>query len=329
VGVNGMQVPVGTCSLNRPTESLFEACNDQSCFKYDWNVTDYGFCSASCGTGVQSRQVNCLRSPVRADGSAPTVVTQPDSGVVSRVATAAVADFSSTSASAGVYGQITFSQATPTSATTVRVKLVGTLGTGKDFGQWHIHQYPIQPGNPAGQCDVSATGGHYTPLGITGTCDPNQPKTCELGDLSGKFGHFNSSYIDSTYVDITISVQDIIGKSLVIHDLREQRWVCANIVGVVSTDYAPTEFCTGVGRQTGAPDANLTKSCYIKPCPTYSYAVGEWSECTKTCGSGVRARSEICKTAGTNVTVADARCASATHVGCGFGSHVPVMPNGL
>ncbi len=51
--------------------------------------------------------------------------------------------------------------------------------------EYHIHVNPV----PAdGNC--TATGGHLDPYqrGDTPACDAKKPATCQVGDLSGKYG---------------------------------------------------------------------------------------------------------------------------------------------
>jgi hypothetical protein len=58
------------------------------------------------------------------------------------------------------------------------------------FLVYHIHAYAV----PAdGNC--SGTLGHLDPFvrGESPPCDPTQPQTCQVGDLSGKHGNITSA----------------------------------------------------------------------------------------------------------------------------------------
>ena len=122
---------------------------------------------------------------------------------------------------------------------------------GSNSFQWHVHEYPFpNDGNPS-PCGGTIVGGPYDPAGV-GT-DPNyiamcaqSAASCEIGDLSGKFGNFPSAAsISETYEDPRLDlfgVYSIIGRSIVIHFENASRWVCANIREDMSGDSMPTEL---------------------------------------------------------------------------------------
>ena len=59
---------------------------------------------------------------------------------------------------------------------------------------YHIHDQPV----PAdGNC--TATLGHLDPFirGEIPPCDPTQPETCQVGDLSGKHGNITVSVFNA------------------------------------------------------------------------------------------------------------------------------------
>ena len=102
---------------------------------------------------------------------------------------------------------------------------------------WHVHQYPFPLNGLGNPCSSSITGGHYDPLGVnlqpnyTANCASNR-SSCEIGDLSGKFGPLNVSDTTVSYTDPSLSlygVYSIVGRSVVIHLSTGARLVCANI----------------------------------------------------------------------------------------------------
>ncbi|KAI9226531.1 MAG: superoxide dismutase [Piptocephalis tieghemiana] len=108
---------------------------------------------------------------------------------------------------------------------------------------FHIHTNPV--GN-SGNC--SAAGGHWDPYGVnvnqaTYLCNPLDPaKTCEVGDLSGKFGKLppttnngtknaQDSQVNGTDTQIVLDGErGIIGRSIVIHAINGSRIGCADII---------------------------------------------------------------------------------------------------
>jgi len=128
----------------------------------------------------------------------------------------------------GVSGTITFSQASPTAATTITVRLSGLEAATNKF---HIHNFPVD-----GAC--SSTGGHFDPMGVevptytTCTGDAAAKATgCYVGDLSGKFGTLGASS-SASFMDSSVSLfgaNSIQGRSIVIHKNDGSRWTCATI----------------------------------------------------------------------------------------------------
>jgi hypothetical protein len=102
----------------------------------------------------------------------------------------------------GVSGRIDFLQTEPNGPTIVTLSLIGTMGnTATSFGEYHVHDHPVDASDPDGPCSPSAVGGHFNPLGATGPCNPQDVSTCEVGDISGKHGHLGSSFYQASFMD--------------------------------------------------------------------------------------------------------------------------------
>ncbi|KAL2043303.1 hypothetical protein N7G274_003609 [Stereocaulon virgatum] len=97
---------------------------------------------------------------------------------------------------------------------------------------YHIHDQPV----PAdGNC--TATLGHLDPFirGEIPPCDPTQPETCQVGDLSGKHGNITVSVFNAAYIDLYVSTEFGFGsflgnRSINIHTSNTTRLTCANFV---------------------------------------------------------------------------------------------------
>ena len=114
------------------------------------------------------------------------------------------------SAASGLGGSIDFYQPSPTAPTQVVVNFRGasrgattTNSDAKQFGSYHVHVNPIDPANPSGPCSPQSVGGHFNPFNIVDytQCDPQTPTTCEVGDLSGKFGYLTGTNYAASYSD--------------------------------------------------------------------------------------------------------------------------------
>ncbi|OAQ65325.1 Cu/Zn superoxide dismutase-related protein [Pochonia chlamydosporia 170] len=95
---------------------------------------------------------------------------------------------------------------------------------------YHVHANPV-PSD--GNC--TKTLAHLDPYhrGEDPPCDASRPNTCQVGDLSGKFGHivggpFRAEYIDP-YSSLIEGTDAYIGsRSIVVHFANKTRITCAN-----------------------------------------------------------------------------------------------------
>ncbi|RVD83903.1 uncharacterized protein DFL_005675 [Arthrobotrys flagrans] len=102
---------------------------------------------------------------------------------------------------------------------------------------YHVHDFVV---GPNGNC--TATGAHLDPYlrGEVTACDADAPETCQVGDLSGKYGRASedaregtwcTSYIDK-YLSLNSDDVSFIGndRSIVVHNVNKTRIACGNIV---------------------------------------------------------------------------------------------------
>ncbi|KAH8815278.1 superoxide dismutase [Xylogone sp. PMI_703] len=95
---------------------------------------------------------------------------------------------------------------------------------------YHIHNLPV-PDN--GNC--TETQGHLDPFerGQDPPCDATLPQTCQVGDLSGKYGKIDSDPFTVAYTDLYASTIPDLGsffgnRSFVIHFDNSTRITCGN-----------------------------------------------------------------------------------------------------
>ncbi|KAL7794500.1 superoxide dismutase [Trichoderma ceciliae] len=131
---------------------------------------------------------------------------------------------------------------------------------------YHIHEEPATNGN------CTSTLAHLDPYhrGETPACDASKPESCQVGDLSGKYGKITSDPYLAEYFDLYTSLQPgspafFGNRSIVVHYANKTRLTCANFAKLpVSgnvTKLTPT--ATGSRTATGAPIAtgahNITR----------------------------------------------------------------------
>jgi len=99
---------------------------------------------------------------------------------------------------------------------------------------YHIHVLPV----PAdGNC--TNTLAHLDPYGRgeDPACDSTNPQSCQVGDLSGKYGSITQGPFSATYTDPYSSLQEgtpafMGNRSIVVHFANKTRITCANFVKV-------------------------------------------------------------------------------------------------
>ncbi|KAI1839999.1 hypothetical protein JX265_006240 [Neoarthrinium moseri] len=127
---------------------------------------------------------------------------------------------------------------------------------------YHIHDKVV----PAdGNC--TATAAHLDPFvrGEDPVCDSKLPETCQVGDLSGKYGKITSDPFEAKYHDefssLNVGVNNSIpDRSFVIHFSNKTRISCANFAGSGYGNSTPTYATTGGIKPTTQPSSQPSSS---------------------------------------------------------------------
>lgn len=121
---------------------------------------------------------------------------------------------------------------------------------------YHLH---VDPVGEDGNC--TKTLAHLDPFirGEATPCDAADPKTCQVGDLSGKYGKITSDPFEATYVDHYVSLHEGVGsyfanRSIVVHFGNKTRITCANFEVIAGDTGAgdEDENCTSTMEPTSA-----------------------------------------------------------------------------
>lgn len=127
-----------------------------------------------------------------------------------------------------------------------RVQFENLPKTGGPF-LYHIHEEPAVNGN------CTSTLAHLDPYhrGETPACNASEPQTCQVGDLSGKYGKITSDPFVAEYFDLYTSLQPgspayFGNRSIVVHYANKTRLTCANFAKL------PVSAATTVHSTTGA-----------------------------------------------------------------------------
>jgi len=108
---------------------------------------------------------------------------------------------------------------------------------------YHLHVLPV----PAGGQNCTATLAHLDPFirGEDTACDASKPETCQVGDLSGKWGKITSDPFKARYHDNFASTKEGIGayfgnRSFVLHYPNKTRLGCASFARAVNQTLLPS-----------------------------------------------------------------------------------------
>ncbi|KAJ1979456.1 hypothetical protein H4R34_002822 [Dimargaris verticillata] len=142
---------------------------------------------------------------------------------------------------ASIHGFVSFVPSPAKQATFIKIALNGLVPNATY--KVHIHRNVVSSLSNS-RWDCEQADGHFDPLNIkaagelTYQCDPLRPKeTCELGDISGKFGDVVAtkygSYIrliDTPDPHLTLVGEfGVLQRSVVVHNKDGQRVACGNI----------------------------------------------------------------------------------------------------
>ncbi|KAK3937076.1 superoxide dismutase [Diplogelasinospora grovesii] len=226
--------------------------------------------SSSATTG----STTAAESPVTGKLGNATVVENNPPGIVYQATLPDTAFAKSAYPDGGnVKGQLTAVASPDGMGVIFRVQFSKLPKTGGPF-LYHIHVDPV-PSD--GNC--TATLAHLDPFirGETPACNSSLPQTCQVGDLSGKYGKIDKDPFEVTYVDQFASTLEGIGaffgnRSVVVHFANTTRITCASFAQVAngdgglpassgcSAESATSSSCSSTGTGVLAPTAssNLT-----------------------------------------------------------------------
>ncbi|EEP81024.1 conserved hypothetical protein [Uncinocarpus reesii 1704] len=138
------------------------------------------------------------------------------------------------------------------------VDFTGFPAEGGPF-TYHVHDQPVPED---GNC--TKTLAHLDPYirGEVPPCDASKPETCQVGDLSGKYGNiegiegeerYKKAYIDR-YTAITPGIGAFVGnRSIVVHYANKTRINCGNFVLKTTNPGGPGLPCRDGKCSTGTP----------------------------------------------------------------------------
>ncbi|KAI9808615.1 MAG: hypothetical protein M1825_003765 [Sarcosagium campestre] len=126
---------------------------------------------------------------------------------------------------------------------------------------YHVHDQPVPED---GNCTKTLAHLDPTERGEDPPCDTTAPKTCQVGDLSGKFGKITASPFKASYNDLYTATKPGLGafignRSVVVHYANKTRITCANFVASQISPNSSNITSPGTGATPGttSPTAPL------------------------------------------------------------------------
>jgi len=182
--------------------------------------------SALVAAGVKAQTTT---APITGTLGNATVVTNNPVGLVYTATLPTTEFFNPADPRGNVKGSITATSAPDGIGVQFQVSFSNFPTSGGPF-LYHIHASPV---NSTGSC--ASTLGHLDPFirGETPSCDHDLPQTCQVGDLSGKYGKITTDPFTAEYVDPFASLVPGLGsffgnRSITLHFANTTRLTCAN-----------------------------------------------------------------------------------------------------
>ncbi|KAK4171829.1 superoxide dismutase [Triangularia setosa] len=215
-----------------------------------------------------------------------TIVSNNPVGVVYKAVLPAEAWFKPAYPDGGnIEGEITATAAESGEGVVYTYKLSNLPKEGGPF-PYHLHVAPV-PSD--GNCSVTLA--HLDPFirGENTSCNPFGPQTCQVGDLSGKFGEIRpetDGTWETTYTDLYSSTLEGIGaffgnRSIVFHYPNKTRISCANFEKVEDGDGTSVTILPTATTSLGGSNSSFT----IAPTGGVSTTVGGGPSTTTTGGA--------------------------------------------
>lgn len=299
---SGGTVSDSYCAGTKPSTS--QSCNTHAC--PTWNSGEWGSCSATCGSGTQTRTVTCRDHTGGTVSDSLCTGTKPVTSQSCNTQACPVwntGPWGSCSVTCGGGTQTRTVQCRDhTGATVPDASCSGTKpATSQSCNTQVCLTYSWYSGG-WGACSATCGGGTRT---RTVQCRDNFSAVVADSFCSGAGTKPATSQACNTPACVTYSWR------------QDVPWgTCSTTCGG-GTQTRPAECVSSQGSTvdnslcSGSPPATQ-QTCSTQACPV-QWVSGAWSSCSKTCGSGVQTRTVTCRQTkdGVQSPVPDSNCASA------------------
>ncbi|KAH6610597.1 cu [Trichoderma cornu-damae] len=192
---------------------------------------------------------------------------------------------------------------------------------------YHIHEMPATNGN------CTSTLAHLDPYhrGETPACDASKPETCQVGDLSGKYGKINSDPYLAEYFDLYTSLRSdspafFGNRSIVVHYANKTRLTCANFAKLPVSGQVTKLVPTAGGSRT-ATDVPIATGAHNNTTSPHEGA-GHHNVTHAPSPSGVVTATGIVSASGSPATVGSVGAGATSSIipfpGAASGNKVPI-----
>ena len=291
---NGNTLPDGNCEGPKPVDR--QECNEEPCCDNDWYVGEFGECSVTCGGGEQTRVVECrdcdgnTLDDSQCDGTKPSTTQECNTqGCPVDCVVSDWSDWSDCTATCG--GGTQFRTRTvlvePANGGAACPVLEEQRACNEEpccDNDWYIGEF--------GECSVSCGGGEQTRVVECRDCDGN---TLDDSQCDGtKPSTTQECNTQGCPVDCVVS------------DWSD--WSdCTATCGGGTQFRTRTVLVEPANGGAACPVLEEQRACNEEPCCDNDWYIGEFGECSVSCGGGEQTRVVECRDCDGN-TLDDSQC---------------------
>lgn len=280
------------CTKTKPETE--EKCNVQICVTFSWTVGDWSACSLKCGSGTRSRLVQCKGS----DDSLPS-----DTSVCKEEKPASIESCNTAACVAGHWEPTDWSKCSVTCGNGIQTRTIGCAGTDDD------PQCSLAGPQPASQqicqldpCITFSWEKSTEWTDCSNVCGGGtQVLTARCKGSNGQY------YADENCVAAGVGAKPEETRACNTAPCRVDSWFAGEWSSECSKPCGGgirtrSVICRGSDGST-RPDSDCSKAgdkpetelaCNTQRCIIYSWKLGEWSTCSKTCETGTQTRTVDC-----------------------------------
>ncbi|XP_002737662.1 thrombospondin type-1 domain-containing protein 7A-like [Saccoglossus kowalevskii] len=301
--------------LGLSAPKAYEDCTVPQCVQF--LIGTWGDCSASCGQSYRVRSVTCVIGGTDTEVSATLCA---NAGLV----TPTTVEICSVSECVTYYvGTWSGCSATCGPASRAREVYCASFGTNDEVDDNNcVNSALIRPATTEA-CSVPACVVYAFVTGQWGECSATCGQSYHIRSVTCVIEGTDTEVSATLCVDADLYIPSTVELCDVQHCVTYYVGVWGECSATCGTAARTRDvYCTTLGTDNQVYDNNCVNAalnrpqsieeCNLPVCVGYSFVIGQWGECTTTCGQGTRYRTITCFDSTNSVEVPDALCSLLT-----------------